>query len=291
MATARPRRWSRRALLALGASSFVAACGGGDSTPPTPTPQPRSRLLVTPTPRLPRPTPGPATPIPPPAPARVTYVWEDIVTAADRKLVGDIVPVVQEFFFKVGEHYVRVPILVQNVVGLPTVANAERIGRNGTIQIDPVGSWSRLDDTAKREVVAHEWFHQVQFDYRLQDNREAYWIVEGAAEYAAYSFVVSNGWMSWVTIRNRAIAAVRQGGALPPTGSLAKENLNDNRYLYSLLLLAVDNLLTGADVTTLINFYKLLPQRPWAEAFATAFGKDIFAYEAEFDALRRRQGI
>ena len=70
-----------------------------------------------------------------------------------------------------------------------------------------------------------------------------------------------------------------------------KENIGDNRNLYGLLFLAVDNLLTGADITTLINFYRLLPQKTWAEAFQTTFGKDIFSYEAEFDALRRRQGI
>ena len=100
-----------------------------------------------------------------------------------------------------------------------------------------------------------------------------------------------NGWLTWPAVRARTLNAVRQGKTLPPTGALAGENISDNRNLYLLLFLAVDNLLTGADVTTLINFYKLLPQRPWAEAFQATFGRDIFTYEAEFDALRRRQGI
>lgn len=223
--------------------------------------------------------------------ARVTYVWQDIVTQADRKLVADVVPPIQDYFWRTGEHYVRAPILVQNVSGKAVVADSERIGRNGAIEIDTEGNWLRLDETGKKHVVAHEWFHQVQFDFRVTANREAFWIVEGAAEYAAYSFVVSNGWLSWPAARSRALAQARQGRVLPPTGELQRELVGENRNLYPLMFLAVDNLLTGSDVTTLVNFYKLLPQKPWAEAFHAAFGKDIFAYEAEFDALRKRQGI
>jgi hypothetical protein len=290
MATATHRRLSRRALLAAGAAGLIAACGGGESTPPTPTTAPKSRLLVTPTPIRPRELPSP-TPVGPPTPAKVTYVWQDIVSQSDRKLVADVVPVIQEYFFKTGEHYVRAPILIQNVSGKAAVADSERIGRNGAIEIDTEGSWGRLDETGKKHVVAHEWFHQVQFDFRVTTNREAFWIVEGAAEYAAYSFVVSNGGLTWPAARGRALAQARQGRVLPPTGEFHRELIAENRNLYPVMFLAVENLLTGADVTTLINFYKLLPQKPWAEAFHVTFGKDIFTYEAEFDALRRRQGI
>ena len=144
----------------------------------------------------------------------------------------------------------------------------------------------------KRKAVAHELFHQYQYElggYPPSKFKYPTWLFEGSAEYAGYLAVVYQGLISEEEIRkSRKHSIIDNKSRLIELARLNSYNIGDNNNTgYSEAYLAVDRLAGDGGLQKIFNFYKTVSKDRdknfWPAHFISNFGIDTETFERKFD--------
>jgi hypothetical protein len=147
------------------------------------------------------------------------------------------------------------------------------------------------------QIAAHEAFHLFQYELAgartlgVQGLDEVptagpWWIAEGTAKYFADLAIVREGVLRLADIRAEWIRRTKVN-----TTSLAQlatlRGQRETANPYEVYTLASELLLRDRSPTLVFAYYEAIGRGvPWPDAFASAFGRSIQAFVAEFEAYR-----
>jgi hypothetical protein len=154
-------------------------------------------------------------------------------------------------------------------------------------------SWTSAPGFIRTKILAHELFHllqqQLAGESNLSGNVQAggpLWLLEGSAEYAGFRAIAANNlfglesaradWVTWTKQSSNSLQSMETG-----------QGFSAAVYPYKIAPLAVDFLLGSGSPDTLVSYYDAIGRgTPWQTAFASAFGRTIDAFYADFAAYR-----
>jgi len=134
----------------------------------------------------------------------------------------------------------------------------------------------------KQSLVAHEVFHNFQWDLQYTDDslpsRSPFWILEGSAEYAAAKYVAqlyAADWRQFVE-ENRAFL---RGKSVPrlDAGTITTTDI------YVKAFLAFDALMGARPLRVLGDYFEDTGRMDWRNAFRKNFDLDPVAYLEQFE--------
>lgn len=138
-------------------------------------------------------------------------------------------------------------------------------------------------------VLAHEYFHAIQYSLSRTFYGTPAWLVEGSAEYATARLGDETGSLPYPQFRSAAVMRTASW-----TGSLRDAEGDDSHWPgyddYFLGFLAVDYLADRAGEESLIMYFRSLPSRwewGWERAFRDAFGRDVETFHDDFERHRQ----
>ena len=150
-----------------------------------------------------------------------------------------------------------------------------------------------------QKVIAHELFHVFQYEVSNLANDQTpssgvrtlgpVWLHEGAAEVVGYH-VLGDRHLGYATYA--ALLATEKGRAAAPAPPLEQlQTVDQDRAAdspYALYMVAVDHLCsTTGGVQALSAYYRAIAAgQPWPAAFASAFGMSVDAFYANFAVYR-----
>jgi hypothetical protein len=159
-----------------------------------------------------------------------------------------------------------------------------------------VGSaaWQLESAVERHKVVAHEYFHVIQDwlhgpSYPLP---EAFFLVEGAAEYAGYAAVIDAGELTHERFRSEMHARLRRLPLkLAPLDRLSSKSPGPDLPKYYLAALAVDFLVGQAKLRPLAEYFAMRRTLPVEQAFHAAFLRTLHSFYSNFSLWRSAHGV
>lgn len=235
----------------------------------------------------------PVAPPPPlPAAAKAEYTFADGVSADDRATVEGAIDVGAAYMQRLG-----VPAGFVATVKVDTAAGAI-FAQDTTITVHAGNdAWSRLSSARRTAIVVHELVHVFQFVLAkrslaggLEDVPAggARWLVEGAAEWIAYTAVAAAGQLDFANERARFISGARASAS--PLSSLETWGGIERAapYGYAVSFAGADFAAQRAGAVALIAVWRAMGDgRSWQDAFAAVFGRSVSAFYTEFESYRK----
>ena len=258
------------------AACLITACGGATKAPaPSPTADGPSAADSAPT----------ATPLPRP---RILFAFDQDISESDRVLSQDIASAARDYFVAQSGHD-----LVRDIHFVLTRANPRQPvgvtqGETTTIYTGNQGWSLAADDVASRisktHIIAHELFHNLQAAILgrkgLVVTDSAPWVIEGTAEYGAYTYMVAAGVTTLAAIhRDTDPYLSRRLG--PAAGTATRTG-----QAYPVAFLAVEALVGDRGLHVIGDYFADAAQMDWREAFRKNFGQDPLAFINDFEARR-----
>lgn len=280
---------------------LLAACSGGGSSSPTSPSSPAAPAATTPT----TPTPPVTTPtaIAPSNFGVFTFTFDDGTSVADQALIGEGVQIANDYFTAA---FGRTPTRASQIRGALSApgcgqggGGASAFTGSGTVTIC-MGNlgWTTHGPITKRKIVIHEVYHLLQFERRwlgLQTTAASgpMWLVEGAAELAAYKAIESRGLSPYSTAQGCQIKEYTDFGQRQPPGLPNLSALDSQQNwaqtqgpLYALAMTGVDQLVTARGLGALTSYMDAIAPSGPAGAFQSAFGQSQTAFYDQFPAYR-----
>ena len=163
---------------------------------------------------------------------------------------------------------------------------AVAFGNRNSIWIHAGGAgWAVGTENARHSSVMHEFFHVLQG--QMGESRGPEWLFEGSARYAEFVVAASVGREDLGA--RRAIERARaQGSAVRLSAMETLAGLNAVGFSagYSNGYLAAELLSGAADLSAILDFYRLSAAMPWRTAFEQAFGQTLEQFYARFEDQR-----
>jgi hypothetical protein len=163
--------------------------------------------------------------------------------------------------------------------------------------------WTQATTRDRAKTLAHEVFHVVQGAQiapkeliGVPDDQIPIggprWLIEGAAEVGGFSAIAHAGLYPLDQARAEQVARSKLNESPLPSYATQPEWQRNPRAVYSLAFVAVDYLTRGRGLQSLVAFWRVIGRgASWQDAFATAFGRSIDTFYAEFETYRRGYGI
>ena len=220
--------------------------------------------------------------------ATITFEFDPAVSAEDTALVEETIARSRQFYASElgGDLELDITIKVLAEDGGPYLGYS--YGRTAWI-FTGGENWPRgsaLDEViAKELLVAHELFHNFQWDLMYTDDAipsdSVWWIVEGSAEYAAARLIASRYDVDW-SFLVLGYAAFTEAG-LPSLNSDARD-IEYFDALYAKAFLAVEHLMRDRPLTDLATYFEATGRMAWEDAFTEVFTQDPFAFVDAFES-------
>jgi hypothetical protein len=157
----------------------------------------------------------------------------------------------------------------------------------GIIHVFTESAWWPVAPSYNRtKILAHEYFHLVQYAVSLgRLGQEPTWLREGSAELVGWLAVGNAGLYEFATARAERIDEARRVSHIP----LAQcTDTSSYECVYALGFLAVEHLIRGRGIPSLVAFWRLRGDgMPVETAFEQAFGRGLETFYAEFEVYRR----
>jgi hypothetical protein len=115
---------------------------------------------------------------------------------------------------------------------------------------------------------------------RLLTTDGAPWVIEGSAEFAAYSYLVNSGLTTWAAVHKDTDPFLSR--RLAPAAGTA----SGTGEFYPVAFLAVEKLVGSGGLHLLGQFFVDSGQMDWRDAFKKDFGQEAIAYINAFEAAR-----
>jgi hypothetical protein len=226
------------------------------------------------------------------APPTVDYAFADAIPAGERDSVKAGIDIALAYFSGLGTPLQQsVTVQVRGDAGdCPYTATASQ---HMILVCGASDVWRGSSQLQRSKILVHELYHVVQFD--LGSARVApWWIIEGSAEYVAYSAVIDHGLIS----RDAANIQLGLSGrrpALDMIHSTLRElepeaewfaAINAQEPTYALAYAAIELLVTRNSLSALRSFFSnLVPGADWRILFLNSFGVSVDALYDEVDKL------
>jgi hypothetical protein len=135
------------------------------------------------------------------------------------------------------------------------------------------------------KIAAHEYFHVWQADVGKSSRRNQpyLWLLEGAAEFAAYEALIDGG---FVARRGACVDRPSFAQLLPLTALESRMQIDINLPYYPYMRLAVSELLRGGDLQNLATYFRAPTTDDPIERFRAAFKTTPDQFYARFETLR-----
>ena len=246
-----------RLLLPLVLVAAISACGGSSAPAATPT----------------------ATPV------TISFQYDDGIAQADHTLVEQTIAVARAYYVRELGRDLQIDVTVHVTNRSEQGFLGFSFGRNAWI-LTGGDAWPKGADLqslmTKKQVVAHELFHNFQSDLQYTDDalpsQSPRWLVEGSAEYASAQFIVDKYHVSWIAMLKRYAKDAR--------GYTQRIDYNGmlTYPFYAKSVVAVDSLLNGRPLKLLGDYFALTGRMDWQEAFAQVFGVSPTAFVDSFES-------
>ena len=156
-------------------------------------------------------------------------------------------------------------------------------GREGELLAFVAGWWVRTGDVELREVLAHEYFHLIQFSILRSagvSRSSPEWIIEGTARYSEELY--SEHYTDSEANRTQRLTPLRNAGAFRDIAD------NFNIGWYGIAGLAIDWLVThSGNRDASLEYWRLLADNPdWSNAFESAFSITVEDFFEAFEEHR-----
>lgn len=224
-----------------------------------------------------------------------TFVFEvdPGVEEGDREIIERLLGQVRTFYSRDTGYDIQHDVTVQVKDG-DTKTGKTAYGTYGRIEIyTDAPAWTQARykgaEAANAALVAHEYFHTLQWDLVVgkgSPNRRfsipAAWLVEGSAELAAYEFTEQAG---YVTMQNAIdyYSGFIAGTPQPRLGTVVVNSQAN----YAQAFLAVERLSRDHDLRTFLTFFRDSGSINWRDAYARNFGENV---ETTIDRLEDEPG-
>jgi hypothetical protein len=219
--------------------------------------------------------------------ATIRFEFDDGVTAADRTLVQETVAASRKFYKAALGRDLKLEITVKVTTKDGGNLLGYSFGRTAWIFTGsenwPEGS-SFADVAEKQRIVAHELFHNFQWDRMYTDDalpgRSPWWILEGSAEYASARFLVAEYGGEWPDFVERYRLYVASAGPVPSLDSDALKTAD----LYAKSMLAFEELMGRESMKVLGSYFEATGRMDWDDAFYETFDEDPSAFLERFES-------
>lgn len=149
-----------------------------------------------------------------------------------------------------------------------------------------------------KKIAVHEAFHILQCELAGQGSLNSgnddlpragpRWISEGSAELVGYLAIADARLMSMAAIRGDWLQRTKTSPATLERLAILRGQFEGGNAIWGIMPLAVERLVGDGGLSKLIVYSETIGRGvPWESAFATAFGKNVQTFYAEFDAYRR----
>jgi hypothetical protein len=241
----------------------------------------------------PDPAPEPALSTPPPtSPPTVDYVFADNIPNDERDSIKQGIDIALAYFSAMGAPLQKsVTVQVRGeAAGCAYTATAQE----HTIVVCGASIvWRGSSQLQRSKILVHELFHVIQFDLG-QGWLAPRWIIEGSAEYVAYSAIIDQGLISR-TETNVQLGLSGRRPALAMIHSTLRELEPEAEWLaagdaqeptYALAYAAIEILVAKSGLDAIRVFFAgLEPGVDWRFVFMKSFGVSVDALYDEVDKL------
>lgn len=207
------------------------------------------------------------------------YKVDDGADPQDIELIRDVTVAAGRYYEKQLGRRLRGEVTIK-VVLADSLSKAAFATKDTTFYLGNA-KWSEGDYYYKSYLIAHELFHNFQWD--IGDSKAFLipaWFMEGAADYAAFNFLAARGDFEY------------EDQLLYSKAQMSKARLGDfvtvHQSEYALAFVAVDFLLRDRGMKALAAFYARLPTMEWRDSFHATFGLSVDSFIDEFEIEGRR---
>jgi hypothetical protein len=223
-----------------------------------------------------------------PGAARITFDFDPEISTEDRALIETTIAESRSFFARELGRDLKLDITVKVSAEDGGAYLGLSYGRTAWI-FTGGESWpsiSTVDDVwIKERVVAHELFHNFQWDLMYSDDalpsRSAWWLLEGSAEYAAAKFISDRHNLNWGLLVFEYFLSTERG--LPSLNAETRDVEYFNQ-LYPKAFLALETLMRNRPLKVLATYFEATGRTDWKEVFQQTFGVEPSDFVDNFEA-------